>query len=333
MTGAPNTMKAVRITRPGEPDVLSIEQVPTPQPASGEIRVRVRAFGVNRADLLQRRGRYPVPAGSPEDIPGLEFAGVVDARGTGAAAFKIGQRVMGIAGGGTYAEYVVVPETQAVATPPGMPDTEAAAIPEAFVTAHDALRRAGPTPGSWLLIHAVGSGVGLATAQLAAALGSHVIGTSRTGTKLARAARFGVECGIDTSHENLVAGVRAAAGPDGVGAVIDLIGGANLADTLACMAPRGRLVLVGLTAGSTAQLDLGVILRRRLRIEGTVLRARSRTEKAEAVAGFARDVLPLFTTGTVRPVVHTVLPFEAVHEAHVLLESNATFGKVIVEVG
>ncbi|MEB3323543.1 MAG: zinc-binding dehydrogenase, partial [Synechococcaceae cyanobacterium] len=282
--------------------------------------------------LLQRLGRYPASPGSPVDIPGLEFAGAVEACGSGTTACTPGMRVMGIAGGGTYAEYVTVPETHAVPVPAAMSDADAAAVPEAFVTAHDALTRARLPRGAWLLVHAVGSGVGLAVTQLAAATGAHVVGTSRTASKLERARSYGVEYGIDTSREALVPAVRAATGGRGVESVIDLIGGTGFGDTLACLVPRGRLVLVGLTAGATAQLNLATVLRRRIGIEGTVLRSRSRDEKAETVAAFARAVLPLLAAGTVRPVVHTVLPFERIRDAHALLESNATFGKVVVTV-
>ena len=325
-------MRAVVITRPGEPSVLAIHDVPVPDPGDGDIRVQVTAFGVNRADLLQRRGHYPAPPDSPADIPGLEFAGRVDALGPRAARFDVGERVMGIAGGGTYAEYVVVPQGQAVRIPDGVPDSVAAAIPEAFVTAHDALLRADVGSGDWVLVHAVGSGVGLATLQLARALGARVIGTSRTADKLTRAKGLGLDVGIDTTAQDLVEVVREATGGAGVNAVIDLVGGSALPVTLQCLAPKGRLVLVGLTAGRTAELDLGVILTRRLRIEGTVLRGRSREEKAAAVTAFDADVLPLLASGAIKPVIHAVLPFTEVAEAHRLLEANATFGKVVVEV-
>lgn len=324
-------MRAVIITRPGDPSVLELREVPVPAPGPGEIRVRVHAFGVNRADLLQRRGHYPAPPDSPADIPGLEFAGTVEVVGPD-GAFGVGERVMGIAGGGTYAECVVVPDGQAVRIPDHMADTTAAAIPEAFITAHDALRRAEVQAGQWVLVHAVGSGVGLATLQLARALGARVIGTSRTADKLARAARLGLDVGLDTSAVDLGQAVRAATSGAGVNAVVDLVGGTLFPRTLECLASQGRLVLVGLTAGRTAELDLGVVLTHRLRIEGTVLRSRSRAEKAAAVAAFAAEVLPLLARETVQPVIHAVLPFAEVAEAHRLLEANATFGKVVVEV-
>ena len=325
-------MRAVVISRPGDPDVLVVRDVPVPEPGPGAIRVRVRAFGVNRADLLQRRGRYPAPGGAPQDIPGLEFAGEVEVVGGGPQQWAVGDRVMGIAGGGTYAEYVVVPASHAVRVPAGLTDVEAGAVPEAFVTAHDALRRAGLRAGEWLLVHAVGSGVGVAALQLARAMGARVIGTSRTPDKLARAGALGLDVPVLTPKEDFVDATLEATAGAGAAVALDLVGGGQFPRTLEALGERGRLVLVGLTAGASAEIDLSVILRRRLRIEGTVLRPRSAAEKAQAVAGFAADVLPLLERGALRPVIHAVLPFSAVAEAHRIMEANANFGKLVVEV-
>lgn len=324
-------MRAVVVERPGGPEALVLRDVPIPEPGAGEIRVRVRAFGVNRADLLQRRGLYPAPSDAPPDIPGLEFAGEVDQAGPG-AALRPGERVMGIAGGGTYAEQVVVPAGCAVPIPPDVSFTVAAAVPEAFVTAHDALRRAEVGAGAWVLVHAIGSGVGVATLQLAVAWGVHVIGTSRTAHKLARAQPLGLAVGCQTESGDFVAVTRQATGGVGADAAIDLVGGSALPRTLEALRERGRLVLVGLTGGATATLDLAVVLRRRLRLEGTVLRARPRAEKAAAVAGFAADVVPLLASGAIRPVIDRVFPFAAVAEAHRAMEANLNFGKLVVEV-
>jgi NADPH:quinone reductase len=327
----PMTMRAVVVERPGGPEVLAVRDVPIPDPGPGEIRVRVRAFGINRADVLQRRGHYPAPPDAPQDIPGLEFAGEVDRAGPG-AAFPTGARVMGIAGGGCYAEHVVVPDGFAVPVPAGLPFTVAAAVPEAFVTAHDALWRGKVGGGTWVLVHAVGSGVGVAVLQLARARGARVIGTSRTADKLARAQGLGLDIGCHVPEQDFVALTREATGGGGADAAIDLVGGSQVPRTLAALRERGRLVLVGLTGGSTAEIDLAVVLRRRLRMEGTVLRARSRDEKAAAVAAFGRDVLPLLASGAIRPVIDRVVPFTAVAEAHRVMETNLTFGKLVVEV-
>lgn len=323
-------MRAVVTTGPGGPDVLELRDVPLPEPGPGEIRVRVRAFGINRADLLQRRGRYAPPPGVPADILGLEFAGAVSKRGHGVTRFSPGDAVMGLAGGGTYAEEVVIPEGHAVPIPEQLDPVTAAAVPEAFVTAHDALRRVEVGDGMWVLVHAVASGVGLAVLQLARAWGARCVGTSRTPSKLRRARDLGLDVAVDSSTGSFKEAVLKATG--GVHGVIDLIGGPAFPETLATLRPAGRLVLVGLTAGATASVDLALVLRNRLRIEGTVLRPRSVEEKTAAVAAFADDVLPLLAAGTARPVVHAVLPFDQVAEAHRLMEANANVGKILVDV-
>lgn len=324
-------MRAIVVAHPGAPDALEQRDVPTPEPGPGAIRVRVRAFGVNRADILQRRGGYPAPPDAPADIPGLEFAGAIDAVGPGVER-ATGERVMGIAGGGTYAEQVVVPAGYAAPIPDALSYAEAAAVPEVFVTAHDAFRRADVGPGSWLLVHAIGSGVGVAALQLATAWRAHVIGTSRTAEKLSRARALGLAVACHVPVDDFVAAARDATGGRGADAALDLVGGAHIARTLEALRVQGRLILIGLTAGRTAEIDLGRVLGRRLRVEGTVLRARSPEEKCAAVAGFAADVLPLLAQGTIRPVIHEVFPFANVAAAHRAMEANANFGKLIVEV-
>jgi len=324
-------MRAVVIDGYGGPDVLRIEDVQQPDPGTGDIRVRVRAFGVNRADVLQRRGRYPPPPDAPQNIPGLEYAGEVESVGPGAKHVARGDRVMGIVGGGGYAQFLVTPAALAVPIPADMSFTDAAAVPEVFVTAHDALERLMLVRGEWVLVHAVGSGVGTAALQLALARGAHCIGTSRTSSKLEKAAELGMEVGVNTEKEDLrdvVLGVV----DSGVDAVIDLIGGPLFQETMDVMAPRGRIVVVGLTGGSRADLDLGLLLRKRLRIEGTVLRSRSVAERTAVVRSFREKVLPLLARGTARPIVDRVFDFEDVRAAHEHLESNASFGKLVVTV-
>jgi NADPH2:quinone reductase len=325
-------MRAVVIEGFGGPDVLRIEDVPQPDPCAGDIRVRVHAFGVNRADLLQRRGMYPAPANVPQDIPGLEYAGEIDAVGSGVKGLEVGDRVMGIVGGGAYAQYLTTPAEHVVAAPAGLSLVEAAAIPEAFITAHDALERLAVVRGEWVLIHAVGSGVGTAALQLAVSRGAYCIGTSRTSAKLAKAADLGMKVGINTATEDLRDAVLQAVS-GGVAAVVDLIGGPLFTKTLDVMGSRGRIVVVGLTAGNKVELDLGLLLRKRIRVEGTVLRSRSAVEKAELVESFRAKVLPLFAQASVRPVVDRVFDFDEVQAAHQHLESNASFGKVVVTVG
>ncbi|HKI94237.1 MAG TPA: NAD(P)H-quinone oxidoreductase [Gemmatimonadales bacterium] len=324
-------MRTVVIDRPGPPDVLTLRDRPVPQPGPGEIRARVHAFGINRADLLQRAGHYPAPSGVPPDVPGLEYAGVVDAAAQDVASPLPGSRVMGLVGGGAYAEYVVTDARQAMTIPASLSFVEGAAVPEAFLTGFDALERARVTEGEWTLVLAAGSGVGTATIQLVAARGARAIGTSRSPAKLDALRALGAEAVVNTSSEDLAAAVRRCTG-DGAAAAIDLVGGALFPAALAALAPRGRLVLVGLVAGRTAEVDLGLILSRRLRIEGTVLRPRSADEKATLVTAFRERVLPLLARGEVRPVVDRVYEMTDVAAAHAYVASNASFGKVVVEV-
>jgi putative PIG3 family NAD(P)H quinone oxidoreductase len=304
---------------------------------------------VNRADLLQRLGRYPAPAGAPAKIPGLEYAGVVADVGAGVTRWRPGDRVMGIVGGGAYAEAVVVDEREALAVPSSLSLEEAAAIPEAFLTAHDALfslMRLGA--GESLLIHAVGSGVGLAALQLARAAGARVLGTSRSAWKLERARGEGLEVGIGTGGEaERVARsatdaeqagalhtfddvVRRETGGEGVHAILDLVGGAYLAGNLRALAVRGRVAVVGLVAGRSAELDLGLLLSKRITLIGTVLRSRSLEEKIAVAEAFRARALPLFEDGRLRPVVDRVFPFSDVGAAHEYVEENRNFGKVVL---
>ncbi len=221
-----SVMRAVVISEFGDPDVLRVQEVEKPEPQRGEIRVRVRAAGVNRADLMQRRGFYPAPAGWPSDIPGLEYAGEVDVIGREVGMWSVGERVMGLVGGGGYAEFVVVEEREAITIPERLSFEEAAAIPEVFITAHDALfDQLRLRSGERLLIHAVGSGVGTAGLQLAKLAGATVFGTSRSAWKLERAAELGLDLGIDTSTEDFGDAVRRKTDGAGVHAVLDLVGG------------------------------------------------------------------------------------------------------------
>ncbi len=324
-------MRAVVITAPGGPEVLEIQDRQLPTPGLGQIRVRVRASALNRADILQRKGEYPAPPGAPADIPGLEYAGEVVALGDGVRLWNVGGRVMGLTGGGAHAEYVCVHEREAIAIPEGLRWEEAAAIPEAFLTAYDAIhRQLDLRAGERLLIHAVGSGVGTAAVQLARAAGASVIGTSRSRSKLERASELGLDTGIDSSEEDWAARLAAAVGGKGVNAVLDLLGGTFLPDSLGLLAPRGRLILVGLTAGRRAELDLGPILNKRLRIVGTVLRSRPLEEKILLAREFSDRVLPMFEAARLRPVVDSVYSFREIRDAHQRMESNASFGKIVL---
>lgn len=326
-------MRAVVITRPGGPEVLEILDVPRPLPREGEVLVRVRASALNRADLLQRQGRYPAPAGAPANIPGLEIAGEVVELGASATRWSVGDRVFGIVGGGGNAEFAVTHERELVEIPARLSWEEAAAVPEAFITAHDALiTQAAMAAGETVLVHAVGSGVGLAAVQLAHAFGGRCYGTARSEQKIDRAREFGLTDGAVIGDDPAVIAEHAKRWTDGRGmdVVLDLVGGPYLAASAECAAPLGRIILIGLLGGRSATVNLGTILTRRLTVRGTVLRSRTGREKAAVTEAFARDVVPLLDRGVVAPVIEQVFALDRIRDAHALLESNATFGKVVV---
>jgi putative PIG3 family NAD(P)H quinone oxidoreductase len=329
-------MRAVVIREPGGPEVLELRDVASPEPSRGEVRVRVRATAVNRADLLQRLGRYPAPPGSPADIPGLEFAGEVDALGDGVtelAGLAPGDRVFGIVGGGAYAEQIVVHARALARMPAAMPFAEAAAVPEVFLTAWDAMvDQARLAAGELVLVHAAGSGVGTAALQIARAVGARTLGTARTPEKLDRARELGLDDGIVVDRGSFADQVLARSGGRGVDVVLELVGGAYVAEDLACLAQRGRIVVVGMMAGTSCEVSLPLLMVKRAELRGTVLRPRPLEEKILAAQSLQRHLVPLFERGALRPVVDRVLPLARAGEAHALVHSDATFGKVVLEV-
>ena len=325
-------MRAIAISKPGGPDVLTLVERESPQPSRGEVRVRVRGTAVNRADLLQRMGAYPAPPDAPPDIPGLEIAGEVNAVGPGVERLKVGDRVFGLVGGGGYAEEIVSHERALARIPDGMSFEDAAAVPEAYCTAHDAIvTQAQIKSGEVLLVHAVGSGVGTAAVQLARALGAAVVGTARTPDKLERAKELGMEFGVVAEGGTFADATRKVA-PNGVDVVLELVGGNYVAEDLRCVATLGRIVLVGLMAGTKGDLDLGLVLRKRARIFGTVLRARPLEEKIAAMRAFEAQVVPLLARGSLKPIVDCVMPLADAGKAHERMQSNAGFGKIVLKV-
>ncbi len=324
-------MRAVIITRPGGPEVLEIQERPKPEPGVGQIRVRVKASALNRADLMQREGHYPVPPGVPADMAGMEYAGEVDAVGQSTFLWKIGDRVMGIIGGAGHAEYLCVHEREAIPVPTALSWEDAAAIPEAFLTAYDALfTRLALRTGETLLVHAVGSGVGTAALQIARVAGARVVGTARTAYKLERAKKLGLDFAIDASRGDWVAQVEAAIGAERVHAVVDLVGGNYFEGNLRVLAARGRIVVVGLTAGATTPFNLATLLVKRLTVVGTTLRGRDLEEKIVLARDFSERIVPLFDAGRLKPIVDRVFSFDEIRAAHELMKSNATFGKIVL---
>ena len=329
-------MKAIVITGSGGPDVLGFRDVEDPIPGPGELLVRVEASALNRADLLQRRGLYPAPDGAPQDIPGLELAGQVVDLGAGVTRFHVGDRVMGIVGGGAGAELACLHESVAMPVVEGMSWEDAAAIPEAFLTAFDAaVVQGGLVEGEWLALNAVGSGVGTAVAQVARAIGAKTVGCSRTESKVHGALARGLDVGVVGGSALLPERAVTASHGEGVAVAVDLIGGGDLIDMLRCLRPTGSLVLVGLMGGTRAELNLARLLTHRLHLIGTVLRTRPHEEKAALVAKFMEQLWEHFTgeDPLLCPVVHEVLPWAEVARGHGLLEDNATFGKVVLAHG
>jgi NADPH2:quinone reductase len=327
-------MKAVYIKEFGGPENLELRKVPDPpEPHGTQVLVQITAAGLNRADLLQVQGQYPPPAGYSPNIPGMEFAGKVAACGEGMRAFGIGDRVFGITAGEGQAELVLTEEEVLTKIPDDLSFTDAAAIPEVFITAHDAIfTQAALAPGESILIHAVGSGVGLAALQLAKAKGCRTFGTSRTRDKLERCAEFGLDVPIlaekDARFSEII---KKESDGRGVDVILDLVGASYFEENIASIGIKGRLMLVGLTGGRTASFDMGSALYKRLTIKGTVLRGRSIEEKAEATKAFAKDVVPLLAEGRIRANVDKVFRALEAANAYEYLSSNESFGKVVLE--
>jgi NADPH:quinone reductase len=331
MTGM--EMRAARILQPGGVEVLQVQTFAKPQPGVCDVLVRVHASALNRADILQRRGKYPAPRGVHPDIPGMEFAGEVEACGSLVSLWKAGDRVMGLVGGGAHAEYVVAHERTLAEIPSHLSWEEAAAIPEAFITAHDALWiQAGLRPNERVLIHAVGSGVGLAATQIAHAMNALSSGTSRTADKLQRARAYGLDSGFAISGNPTAEDGQQWAAGGAFDVVLDLVGGPYTNASLHALAPKGRIILIGTMGGARGELDLSLMLGRRARLVGTVLRSRPLEEKISVTLSFAREVLPLFARGILRPVIDSVFDLSDIGQAHDRMESNETFGKVILRV-
>jgi putative PIG3 family NAD(P)H quinone oxidoreductase len=327
-------VRAITIVSFGGVEGLEIREVPDAARATlDRVCVRVHAAGLNRADILQRLGRYPAPPGYPQDIPGIEFAGEVEEIGNEVRMWKVGDRVCGIIGGGGQAQYVTVPENHLAPVPTNLDWAEAAAVPEVFMTAYDALfTQCGLTIGERVLIHAAGSGVGTAAIQLVRVAGAFAYGTSRTAGKLERAKEFGLTESVVAGSDPMefVAPVKSWTGDKGVDVVLDLVGAAYLSANLAVLATKGRVIFVGTTSGSKAEIDFSVAMTKRLRIMGTALRIRSAEEKATATRLFTEQVVPLLANGKVRPVIDKVFPMNEARAAHERIESNESFGKVVL---
>ncbi len=325
-------MRAITYNAPGDADVLHLADVVDPRPGPGEVLVAVRATAVNRADLLQRRGLYPPPPGA-SDILGLEAVGeVVSVPDTTETSLRVGDRVMCLVGGGAYAEVLAVPAANTMPVPDGMSWTDAAAVPEVFLTAYQGLiRLGGLRPGETALVHSIASGVGMAAAQVCRAVGAACIGTSRTAERADAADRFGAR-GLHVPDAVFADAVRNATHGRGAEVILDLVGAKYLDENIRALARHGRLVLTGFVGGRRAELDMGALLAVQGTILASSLRGRTTAEKADIMRDFEAWALPLFASGQLEPVVHEVMPLSEAAAAHALLEQDVAVGKVVLEV-
>lgn len=329
----PERMTAIEIAEPGGPEVLRPVERPVPAPGEGEILVRVRAAGVNRPDANQREGRYPPPPGVT-DVPGLEVAGEVVARGPGAERFDAGDRVCALVAGGGYAEYAAVPEPQALPVPPGLDPVVAGAIPETFFTVWTNLFDRGRlAAGERVLVHGGAGGIGTTAIQLAVAKGATVWTTARGEVKRAACERLGATRAIDPDVEPWADVVREETGGEGLDVILDVLGGEHLATHLGLLRTGGRVIQVSLLAGREAEIDLWAVMARRLTITGSTLRPRSVAEKGAIARGLEREVWPWIAEGRVAPPIDSTFPLEAAADAHRRLESREHVGKIVLVPG
>jgi NADPH2:quinone reductase len=328
----PEAMTAIEITTPGEPDVLRPVQRPVPRPSAADVLIQVAAAGVNRPDVLQRLGKYPPPPGA-SDIPGLEVAGTVVEVGSEATRWQLGDRVCALVAGGGYAEYCIAPAVQCLPIPGEMSDVQAAAVPETFFTVWTNLfRRGGLHSGERVLIHGGSSGIGTTAIQLAHACEAIVFTTAGSDSKCEACRRLGADVAINYRTENFVDVVRRETSEQGVDVVLDIIGGDYFVRNVECLKVDGRLVQIGLQGGSTAQIDLGRVMRRRLTITGSTLRIRSVAEKGELARDLEASVWPLLAAGRVSPLIDCTFPLTDAAAAHRRIESSDHIGKIVLTV-
>jgi len=325
-------VRAVVLHSHGGPEVLTLEEVEEPVMGPEEVLVDISTTALNRADLLQRMGLYPSPAWEAQEIPGMELSGTVRAIGQRVVMWQPGDQVMGIVSGGAYAECIAVHERQLMAVPSSVPLADAAAIPEVFLTAWDALVvQGGLTCGRWALVHAGASGVGTAAIQIAKAIGGFVAVTCSTG-KVERCLAIGADAAIDYTSADFVEEIRGLTRGQGPDVILDVVGGDYIDRNLQAIAVKGKVMQVGLMAGGATQVNVGLLLPKRASLIGTVLRARPLEEKVALTRRFAAEVLPLFDTGALRPVIDSRYPLEQIADAHRAMERNANVGKILIDI-
>ncbi len=329
----PATMTAIAISKPGGPEVLVPEQRPVPRPSPGEVLLKVEAAGVNRPDVMQRRGLYPPPAGA-SDIPGLEIAGTVVALGEGASRFKIGDCLCALVSGGGYAEYCTAPEATCLPIPTGLSAPEAAALPETVFTVwSNVFERGGLKAGEWLLVHGGSSGIGTTAIQLAKAFGARVIVTAGSDEKCDACLKLGADVAVNYNTKDFVPEVKSATAGKGANVILDIIGGPYIQKNYEAAAVDGRIVQIAFQKGSKAEVDFMRVMLKRLTHTGSTLRSRPLSEKAALSAAVVEKVWPLVTAGTVRPVMDQGFPLKDAAAAHARMDSSAHIGKIVLTVG
>jgi NADPH2:quinone reductase len=325
-------MRAIEITQPGKPEVLQLCERPKPVLKAGEILIRVHAAGINRPDVLQRMGHYPVPPGA-SDLPGLEVAGEIVDGDLGDSGFQRGDMVCALVQGGGYAEYCAAPLEQCLPLPEGLSPLEAATLPETYFTVwSNVFDRARLSEGESLLVQGGSSGIGVTAIQLATALGHRVFATAGSEDKCRAVEALGAERGINYRNEDFAAVVKELTGNKGVDVILDMVAGDYVAREVDCLADDGRLVIIALLGGAKANLDMGQVLRRRLSITGSTLRPRPVAFKAAIARQLREQVWPLFGQGKLKPVIHRSFPLEQAAEAHTLMESSTHVGKIVLQV-
>lgn len=324
-------MKAIVITQPGAPDVLQLAERPVPEYVPTEVLVRVHASGVNRPDVYQRKGNYPPPQGAPADIPGLEIAGVVEKVGAEVSRWKVGDKICALVIGGGYAEYCSVPEGQCLPVPGNLTFEEAASLPETFFTVWSNVFDRGQLKGDeTLLVHGGSSGIGVTAIQMAKALGHIVYTTAGSDEKCRFCERLGAAKAINYKTEIFPDVIKQLTNGKGVDVVLDMIGGGYTPGNLASLADEGRLVLINAMNGKDVQVDLSVVMRKRLTITGSMLRSREVAFKAEIANNLEKNIWPLILSGDIMPVVYKIFPAEKAADAHRLMESSGHAGKIVL---
>ena len=332
MSALPETMTVIAIAGKGGPEVLTAEQRPVPLPGAGQVLIKVEAAGVNRPDVLQRKGLYPAPKGHSE-LPGLEVAGTIAALGEGASRFKIGDRVMALLNGGGYAEYALAEEPATLAVPKGVSMVEAAAIPETFFTVwHNVFERGGLKSGEWFLVHGGSSGIGVTAIQLAAALGAKVITTAGSAKKCEACVALGAERAVDYTQEDFTEVVKAETQGRGVDVILDMVGGDYVDRNIRSLADDGRLVNIGYQSGSKVTVDMMRVMLKRLTLTGSTLRIRPTEIKGAIARGVETHALPLVESGKVRMIVDSTFPLSKAAEAHARMETSQHIGKIVLTV-